>query len=144
MLADGIGDLDRFAVVQRVVAAHDALQLGELPDHAGHEVCFRQLRRALGHRAGGADVRGDDCGETFQPDDPVALRAELGLEGDMRQRGHPAFQPPLAVEVPEMPRIREPGAQHPFVAGDDSGAAVLGRDVGHEGEPGGGFALGRA
>ena len=43
-----------------------------------------------------------------------------------------------------MPRIREPGAQHPFVAGDDSGAAVLGRDVGHEGEPGGGFAIGRA
>ena len=38
------------AVVQRVVAAHDALQFGELADHAGDEVGLGQLRGALGQR----------------------------------------------------------------------------------------------
>ena len=40
-----------------------------------------------------------------------------------------------------MPRVGEAGAQHALIAGDDEGATVLGRDVGHEGEPGRGFVV---
>ena len=35
---DGLGDLGRLAVVTRVVAAHDALQLGKFADHVGQQV----------------------------------------------------------------------------------------------------------
>ena len=43
-----------------------------------------------------------------------------------------------------MPGIGEAGAQDAFVAGDDRGAAVLGRDIGDEGEVGRGGVVGRA
>ncbi len=43
-----------------------------------------------------------------------------------------------------MAGVGEAGAQHAFVAGDDDGAVVLGLDVGDEGEPGGGRAVGGA
>ena len=83
-------------------------------------------------------------GQAPQPRDPVALGAQFGVEGDVVQRRHAAFQPGLAVQVPEMPGIGEAGAQHAFVAGDDGRAAVLGLDVGDEGEPGRGLAVGGA
>ena len=41
-----------------------------------------------------------------------------------------------------MARIGEAGTQDPFVSGDDGSAAILGFDVGDEGEPGGGAILG--
>ena len=43
-----------------------------------------------------------------------------------------------------MPSVGEARAQHPLVAGDDGGSAVLGRDIRHEREPWGRYALGRA
>ena len=43
-----------------------------------------------------------------------------------------------------MAGIGEARAQHAFVAGDDRRAAVLGLDIGDEGEPGGGVAIGGA
>ena len=47
MVGDRVGDAGVFAVVERVIAAHDALQLGEFTDHAGREVGLREARRAL-------------------------------------------------------------------------------------------------
>ena len=47
---DRVGDGLRLAVVQRVVAAHDALQLGKLADHAGEQVGLGEPRGALGGR----------------------------------------------------------------------------------------------
>ena len=47
MLGDGVGDARVFAVMQRVVAAHDPLQLGELADHAGREIGLCEMRRSL-------------------------------------------------------------------------------------------------
>jgi hypothetical protein len=47
------------ALRQRVVAAHQALQLGELADHLGHEIGLGELRRALGLLRVGADQRRD-------------------------------------------------------------------------------------
>ena len=55
MLADRVGDLGPLAVVARVIPAHDALQLGEFPDHAGHQIRLAQQpcpRREVGWRAG--------------------------------------------------------------------------------------------
>ena len=54
------------------------------------------------------------------------------------------FQPRLAVEVPEVPRIGEAGAQHALVAGDRGGAAVRRLDIGDEAEIRRGRAIGVA
>ena len=51
VVLDRVGDLRRLAVVARVVAAHDALQLGELADHVGQQVGLGQQRGAVGLRA---------------------------------------------------------------------------------------------
>jgi hypothetical protein len=49
----------RLAFVQRVVAAHDALQFGELAHHVGQQVGLGQQRRALGEQHVGAEPAGD-------------------------------------------------------------------------------------
>jgi hypothetical protein len=51
------------AVGERVVAAHDALQLGELAHHVGDEVGLGQQRGALGLRDVGAELGGDRAGQ---------------------------------------------------------------------------------
>ena len=48
MVGDRVGDARVLAVVERVIATHDALKLGELADHPGREVGFRET--------GGADA----------------------------------------------------------------------------------------
>ena len=50
VLGDRVGDLGRFAVVLRVVAAHRALQLRKFADHVGDQIGLRQQRRAVGER----------------------------------------------------------------------------------------------
>ena len=47
---DRVGHRRRLAVVARVVAAHDALQLGELADHVGQQVGLGEQRGAVGLR----------------------------------------------------------------------------------------------
>ena len=46
VVLDGVGDSVAQAVVARVVAAHDALQLGELAHHVGQQVGLGELRGA--------------------------------------------------------------------------------------------------
>ena len=46
--------LCRLAVVRRVVAAHDALQLGELAHHVGQQIGLREQRRPIGELLAGA------------------------------------------------------------------------------------------
>ena len=119
---------------QRVVAAHHALQLGELADHARHQVGLAQQRCGARQCGAGVHQRRDVLGQRLQPARPVTLAAQLRVERHVVELRHAAFQPRLAVEVPEMPRIGEAGTQHALVAGDDDGAAVGGGDVGDEGE----------
>ena len=55
MLCDRIGDFVTFAVMHRVVAPHDSLQLREFTDHAGDQIGLAQGRTSrsmLGIRAG--------------------------------------------------------------------------------------------
>jgi hypothetical protein len=56
MRLDGVGDRARLAVVQRVVAAHDALQLRKFAHHAARQVGLRQPGRALGRRDVGVEA----------------------------------------------------------------------------------------
>ena len=42
VIFDGRRHFGVFTVVQGVVAAHDALQLGELADHVGHQISLGQ------------------------------------------------------------------------------------------------------
>ena len=62
------------------------------------------------------------------------LGAQLGVEDDALERLDPAFQRVLAVLVPEEFGVRQAGAQHPLIAGDDFLAAVFGDHVGDQGE----------
>ena len=84
-----------FAVMQRVIAAHDALQLGELADHAGGQIGLAQKRRALRFRPCrciGADDLRDFAGQRFDALHALQLRAELGVEDDAFEVGDAAFQ----------------------------------------------------
>ena len=56
LAADRVDHVGRLAVVGCVVAAHHALQLGELADHIGHQVGLGEQRRALGALGIGADA----------------------------------------------------------------------------------------
>ena len=136
VIADRVGDQPVLAVVQRVVAAHHPLQLGELADHAGHEVGLGERRGAPGKRRVGPHKRRNAFGEMPQPGNPFALAAEPGVEGDVVERLHPGIEPGLAVPIPEVSRIGEAGPQHALVAGDDRHAAVNRLDIGDEGEVG--------
>ena len=144
MVLHGRGDRFCLAVMGGVVATHDALQFGEFADHAGGQVRFGQGGGAGGLGGIGANQWRDGGGEAGDPSHPCALRTKLGVEGDGVQRRNPAFQGGLAIEVPEMPRVGEAGAQHPFIAGDDRSPTVGAGHVGDEGESGGGFAVRRA
>ena len=50
MVADRGGDAGVFALRGGVIAAHQALELGELADHAGDEVGLAETRGAVGER----------------------------------------------------------------------------------------------
>src|SRR5215472_16801928 len=82
LLAQAHGHLRLLTVGLCVVGAHDALELGELANHRGEEIAFRELRRPqrpLARIAGG--LRDVGCKRAYAPG-LVAERAELRLEGD--------------------------------------------------------------
>ena len=136
MVAHRLGDGSGLAVVAGVIAAHDTLQFGKFTDHAACEIGLAQQGGAFGQRRIRADGAGDQAGERHDALHARALGAEVGVESDAVQRCNPAGEPGAAVEVPEMPRIGEAGAQHTLVAGDDGRTAVGRLDIGGEGEPG--------
>jgi hypothetical protein len=102
------------AVGQRVVAAHDALQLGELADHVGHEVGLGQHAAAAACCASvGAELGGDRRGQRLDALDALALGAELVVIDHRRQAAAcDRFERLLAVLVEEE-LARRPGAGAP-------------------------------
>ena len=135
VLRDRVRDAVRLAVVQRVVASHQSLQLGKLADHVGDEIGLGEPRGAVGERGVGADRRGDPPRERADALHPLALRAELVVVDDGVEAGQPRLELRLAVLVVEEPRVGEPGAQHALVAADDRGG-ILGGEVRHDEEAG--------
>ena len=82
VLLDRGGDLGVHVLGFGVVAAHQALQLGELADHAGDEVGLAQFGGAAGEVGLGVDGAGDLAGQLLDALDAVPLGAELLVERD--------------------------------------------------------------
>src|SRR5690606_12271752 len=101
VIADRVGDLGGSALLERVKAAHLALQLGELADYERLEVRLGELRRFP--RGGGveAELRREAIGERDDARDLVADRAELRLEDYARQTRHAVRERRLAILVHE-------------------------------------------
>ena len=69
-----------------VVAAHQALQLGELADHARHQIGLGELRRAPRVRGLRVHRARDLEAELGHALHAILLRAQLLVEGDARER----------------------------------------------------------
>ena len=124
MRGDGVGDLGVLLLLERVIAAHHPLQLGELADHAADQIGFGQHCHPLGVIGSGSDQRRDLPREHAHALDAVILRAELLVKDDLLQPRHPDFEAHVAVLIEEEFGIGEPRADHPLTAGDDGLAAV--------------------
>ena len=134
MRADRLRHARVLATRQRVVAAHHALQLRELADHAARQIGLGKLGRPRRQPRIGADLRGDQRGQLFQPCHTLPLGAELGVEDHAFQLRQEFLQALPPILVPEEPRIRKPRPQHPFIARDDRRAAIGGDNVAHQRE----------
>ena len=124
MLGDGIGHGFAFTVVPCIVAAHGALQLGELAHHAGEQVGLGQLRSPFGicHRG----ARGGRQGGS-QPADALAalgLGAQPGVVDHLGQLRQPRGQRLAPILVEEELGIGQARAHHALVAVDDAGRIV--------------------
>ena len=97
MSRDGIGDQRVLLLIERIVAAHHALQLGELADHAGNEIGLGHDRRPLGKIRIGPDERRQFAGQRPNAMHPLILRAQLLVEDDVLQLRHPDFEADIAV-----------------------------------------------
>ena len=86
-------DFGRFAVVLRVVLAHQALQLGEFADHQRQQIALAQLGGAARQRCIAADRLGDAHREAADALGLVVHRAELRLERHALQHRPPRFEP---------------------------------------------------
>ncbi len=133
LLARG-GDGGVFALRQRVVFSHQALQFREFADDFGEQISFRQMRGALGLLDVGADQRRDLGRQPLDALDPLGLRAELLVKHDLLEFRQARFELRLQVGLVEEFCVAQPGADHALVAADDGLAAVGGLDVGGEDE----------
>ena len=134
MFLAGGGDIGGQAGCLRVVAAHQALKLGELVDHFRRQVGLGDLRGQLGLVGFCIHLRGEGTGQRGDPFDPGLLAAQLVVEGHVLQPVGPGGQALVLrhaqVVLPEELRIRQAGGQHLLVARKDGGAVVRRLDVG--------------
>ncbi len=130
------GDFGRQAGGLGVVAAHEALKLGEFADHLGLQIGLRHPRGLFGEvgEVGiGADDRRDLVRQGRDALHPVLLAAELVVEGDRGEAlgpvGH-ARPGDAQVVFPEERRIGQARREDLLVAGEDGRAVVGGLDIG--------------
>ena len=134
VILDRVGDSGVLALVQRVIAAHRALQFREFIDHFGDEIGLGQARRLLGEVRIGAHHRRQLAHQRRHTLHLVSHRAQLFVEGDLAQPfGHLA-QRRLPVIVPEMSRVGETRREHARIARSNRLAAIGGHLVGHADE----------
>ena len=118
MVFNRVGHLGRQAVVERVVAPHDALQLGELADHVGHQIGLGELGRlvSLRRQRSAAELLADGLGNRAHACHALALRAELVVINHFVQAGHARGQRFFAVLVEEKFSVGQARAHHALVA----------------------------
>ena len=153
MLLDRRGDARLLALRGGVIAAHQALQLGELADHLGDEIGLGQSSCARRELDVGADLWRDLARESLDPVDAFGLRAELLVEDDAERvelrQALVERLPGLVLVVgqvievgqPEVARVGEARPHDAGVAGRDRRAAVGSDQVGDEDEPVGELAV---
>ncbi len=128
MLVHRLGHRRLFAAQLSVLAAHDALQLGELAHHAGHEVGLGEMGAALGRGQLGfrqAGRLGDLGRQLLEADRLVVHRPQAFLEDDRLQLLHPVGQSHLLIFLEEEAGVGQAGFQHPLVAVADDVDVVL-------------------
>ena len=141
MLFDRRGDAGFLALGCCVIAAHQALQFGELADHLGHQVGLGEPGGARGQFDVRPDLRRDFARERLDAVDALGLRAELLVENDPErlELGEALVERLLGfvlvvgqvvkVGQPEMPGVGEARPHDPGVAGRDRRAAVARDEV---------------
>ena len=86
MVFNGIGHFSTQTIVERVIAAHDALQLGELADHVGDEIALGEHRGMVGllRQRFTAELLADRLGDGAHTRHTLALRAQLVVSGELK------------------------------------------------------------
>ena len=117
---NGVGHGYIQTVIQRVVAPHDALQLGEFAHHVGHQVGLGQLggQVSLCHQLCIAQLLCNGLGNGTHALYTLALRAQLVVIDHLSQAFDTAFQRLFAVLVKEELGISQTGAHHALVTAD--------------------------
>ncbi len=116
VLSDRNGNFGRLAVAERVIGAHDSLQLGEFSDHCSEKVTFAQLGRSLTLTAIPAGHCRDFSGQRAYTPRLVAKRTELRLKRHRVERFAPGRERLFAILFPEKCRVGEPGTHHAFIS----------------------------
>ncbi len=135
MLRDRLGHRRVLAIMQRVIAAHDALQFGEFADQPGDQVGLGQLGGAARLLGIGMQGGSDLVGQPLNAVDFLRHGAKFGMKNDVLQRRQAAFQTLLTVLVPEEFCIRQARGQHALIAGDHLLATIIGQGIGDDHEP---------
>ena len=130
MVFNRIGDLNAQAIVERIVAAHRALQLGEFADHVGDEICFGQLRSlvCLFCQQVATELLTDGPGNRPHALHAFALRAKLVVVDHFLQPLNPRGEGFFAVLVEKEFGISQARAHHALVSADHL-AGVFRADV---------------
>ena len=118
---NGVGDVMAQAIVARIVAAHDALQLWKLAHHVGEQIGFGQLRCGVCRLRECIAAQGlAQCfGDAAHTRHALALRAQFVVIHNFVQTFNARRQCFLAVLVKEEFGIGQTGAHHTFVATND-------------------------
>ena len=120
MILDGVGDIDGKAVMQRVVAAHDALQFGEFADHVGQQVGLGQQCGLFGMQGEtfAAQLLANCLGNGADALHAFALGPQPIVIDDLGQPEDSRFERFLAVLVEEELGIGQARTNHALVAAD--------------------------
>ena len=124
-------DIFRFAIVTRVVHPHNALGVGELEDHVGHQVTLRQQARTGSVVNVSANLFGDPASQRLDAVSFVAQRPQLLLEQHGLQARQVIFQTFFTVGIEEELSIRQTWTND-FLVTRDNLLRIFRFDVGNE------------
>src|SRR5262249_19685042 len=122
------------AVMERVVASHDAFQLGEFADHASGEISLRKQSRTSCKRhspiAGYEGLQKDR--KSFDAVNLIPHVAKFRMKYAVFERLDSGFEPNATILIPEETGIRQARPQHPLVSGNNRLAAISREVVGNK------------
>ena len=121
MLFDCSSDRFLFAVMNCVVAAHDALQIRKFTNHIGDQVGFAQLRCSLTVVGIFAKKFGEMSGKFDQSIRFVPQASQFVMECHALEISDSGFKCSSTVFIPEKARVRKAGLQHAFISLTDPG-----------------------